>query len=116
MQYALTELFEARQDRLLTLQGMNHGRGGGGTGKPGRTYLPGDGQGCQGCHPPDLPAAGDLRRWQCKNTRRRAAPNLSLITEFSDKDMVEEILDTFTAYRLISMDHDPGHPHSQSWR
>jgi len=106
MQYALTELYESRHDRLLPLSGYEAMGGvvGALANRAEQIYQEMDKDAQAATHQIflRLVTLGD----DGKNTRRRA-PQSELIEMFSDPDMVEEILDTFTDYRLISMDNDP---------
>jgi serine/threonine protein kinase/WD40 repeat protein len=107
LQYALTELFEARQGRLLSREAYQ--RIGGISGALARraeelyTSLP----------PADAAAAQQMflrlvtLGEGVEDTRRRV-PHAELLAVSADPEQMEEVLDTFAAYRLLSFDNDPG--------
>lgn len=107
LQYALTELFEARQGRLLSREAYQ--RIGGISGALARraeelyTSLP----------PADASAAQQMflrlvtLGEGVEDTRRRV-PRAELLAVAADPEQMEEVLDTFAAYRLLSFDNDPG--------
>jgi WD40 repeat protein/serine/threonine protein kinase len=106
LQYALTELFEQRQGRLLT-QEAYHAIGktiGALAKRADEIYTSLDTVGreavCQMFL--RLVTLGE----GTEDTRRRVARS-ELMAIAADPDLMDEIIDTFTAYRLLSLDNDP---------
>ncbi len=106
LQFALTELFEARENRILTRQGYEQiGRAAGALAKRAeQLYL-------------ELAEAGREAVRQMflrlvtlgegsEDTRRRVARS-ELLAVAQDADLMDEVIDTFAAYRLLALDHDP---------
>jgi serine/threonine protein kinase/WD40 repeat protein len=107
LQYALTELFDNRQGRLLT-QGAYQEMGGtiGALAKRADEIyesLSEDGQGLARQMFLRLVTLGE----GVEDTRRRV-PRSELIAITENQDLMEEIIDTYTSYRLLSLDNDPG--------
>lgn len=107
LQYALTELFERRRGRVLTREAY---QAIGGT------------VGALAKRAEDIfmelsPDAQHITREMflrlvtlgegTEDTRRRT-PRSELLAISEDPDMMDEIIDTFAAYRLLSLDNDPG--------
>jgi WD40 repeat protein/serine/threonine protein kinase len=106
LQYALTELFERRQGRLLTHAAFQDMGGAvGALAKRAedlyREFNP-DGQETIRQMFLRLVTLGE----GAEDTRRRVHRS-ELLAITSDQEMMEEIIDTFVAYRLLSLDHDP---------
>jgi WD40 repeat protein/serine/threonine protein kinase len=106
LQYALTELFERRQGRMITH--MAYQEMGGAVGALAkraddlyREFKP-DGQEAirQMFLRLVIPGEGS------ENTRRRV-PRSELMALVADNELIDEIIDTFVAYRLLSLDNDP---------
>jgi len=106
LQYALTELFEQRTDRTMThdvYQAL-----GGATGALARRaeelYHEQDEHGQRMLRQMFLRliALGD----GVEDTRRRVRRS-ELLAIAKDDDHMDELIDTFTAYRLLTLDHDP---------
>ncbi len=116
MQYALTELFEQRDDRLLTQQAYENI--GGAIGALARRaealYLEQDEDGKETIRQMflRLVTAGDLESDLASNsamlvdTSRRVLRS-ELLSAAKEPEQLEEIIDTFADYRLLSLDHDP---------
>lgn len=106
LQYALTELFEQRNGRLLTQEAyLAIGKTIGALAKRAEQIWA------------SLDTAGRETVRQLflrlvtlgegtEDTRRRVARS-ELMAIAADRDLMEEIIDTFTAYRLLSLDNDP---------
>ena len=105
LQYALTELFDRREGRLLTQAAYTAIGGAVGAlanraeelfysqDAPGREMI------CQMFL--RLVTLGE----QAGNSRRRV-PRSELLSLGGDRDLMEEIIDTFADYRLLSLDHE----------
>lgn len=106
LQYALTELFEQRQGRVLThetYQSIGKSTGALAT-RAEQIYAE---------LTPELKEAARQMFLRLvtlgegtEDTRRRV-PRLELLAITSDTDLMDEVIDTFTAYRLLSLAHDP---------
>lgn len=106
LQYALTELFEQRQGRMLTHEAYQAiGKTTGALAKRAEQI-----------YAELTPELQETVRQMflrlvtlgegAEDTRRRIARS-ELLAIASDSDMVDEIIDTFAEYRLLSLDHDP---------
>jgi energy-coupling factor transporter ATP-binding protein EcfA2 len=106
LQYALTELFEQRQGRLLTDEAYQMiGRTVGALAKRAeQTYneLTSEGQEAARQMFLRLVTLGE----GVEDTRRRVARS-ELLGIASDSELIDEVIDTFANYRLLSLDHDP---------
>jgi WD40 repeat protein/serine/threonine protein kinase len=106
MQYALTELFEHREDHTLTHAGYKEI--GGSVGALAKrieeiySELPDDGREQVRQMFLRLVTLGE----GAEDTRRRV-PRSELLAIGKEPELAEEIIDTFTASRLLSLDHDP---------
>lgn len=106
LQFALTELFERRNGRLLTHQAYQEmGRAIGALARRADELyiaLPATGQ--------DIARQIFLRLLTLgegtEDTRRRVSRS-ELLSLSTDTDLIEEILDTFASFRLLTLDHDP---------
>lgn len=106
LQYALTELFDRREDRLIT--NAAYQQIGGAVGalahRADEIY--------QGLTPEgrDLTQQMFIRLVTLgegtEDTRRRTLQS-ELLSLTQNRDLMEEIIDQFAAYRLLSLDHDP---------
>jgi WD40 repeat protein/serine/threonine protein kinase len=107
LQYALTELFDNRQGRLLTQDAYNEMGGtiGALAKRADDVYenLSPDGQSLARQMFLRLVTLGE----GVEDTRRRVARG-ELIAIADDLDLMDEIIDTYTSYRLLSLDNDPG--------
>ncbi|HEX9924605.1 MAG TPA: protein kinase [Anaerolineae bacterium] len=107
LQFALTELFEAREDRILTRQGYEQiGRAAGALAKRAeQLYLELADTGREAVRQMflRLVTLGE----GSEDTRRRVARS-ELLAIAQDADLMDEVIDTFAAYRLLALDHDPG--------
>lgn len=106
LQYALTELFELQDQRTLSLE--SYEKMGGAVGalaqRAEALFAELDDKGKENVHKMflRLVAVGE----ESEEFRRRVT--LSEILEISeDKDVMEEVVDTFSTYRLLTLDHDP---------
>lgn len=105
LQYALTELFEVRENRMLTHAGYD--LVGGAIGSLGRRseeiYIEFNEEGQQTVQQMflRLVTLGE----DVEVTRRRVA-RTELLAITDDDDLMDEIIDTFANYRLLSLDHD----------
>jgi WD40 repeat protein/serine/threonine protein kinase len=120
LQYALTELFEQRQDRLLTEE--SYAAIGGAAGalalRAEELYKEQDDEGQEairqmflrlvtaGPAPDKLAARGGADGPTQAGTRRRVR-RAELLSATVDPDRLDEIIDTYADYRLLSLDHDP---------
>ena len=106
LQYALTELFDRREGRLLTNQAYQQigGAVGALANRADEIYrgLTEDGQELAHQMFMRLVTLGE----GAEDTRRRAL-HTELLSLTDNRDLMEEIIDQFTAYRLLSLDHDP---------
>ncbi len=113
LQYALTELFEAREGRTLTRAAYQEIGGGVGAlaNKAEEIYQEFDPAGREAARQlflrlvslADEAADGD----RATDTRRRVA-RADLLALADNPDVMDEVIDTFGAYRMLSLDHDPG--------
>ena len=107
LQFALTELFEVRENRTLTKQGYEQiGRAAGALAKRAeQLYLELDETGREAVRQMflRLVTLGE----GSDDTRRRVARS-ELLAIAQDADLMDEVIDTFAAYRLLALDHDPG--------
>lgn len=106
LQYALTELFDRRQGRVLT-RGAYQAMGGavGALAKRAEALFhefKSDSQEAIRQMFLRLVTLGD----GTEDTRRRVRRS-ELLAIASDQDMMDDVIDTFVAYRLLSLDHDP---------
>ena len=106
LQYALTELFEERQGRVISFENYRAiGKTTGALAKRAEeiySELTPEQQGIAQQMFLRLVTLGE----GVEDTRRRTLRSeLSAIA--ADSDAMEEIIDTFSAYRLLSLDHDP---------
>lgn len=106
LQYALTELFERRDGRMLTHAAYREiGGAVGALAKRAEelySELNADGREAVRQIFLRLVTLGE----GTEDTRRRT-PRSELLALGSDADLVDEIIDTFAAYRLLALDHDP---------
>jgi serine/threonine protein kinase len=107
LQYALTELFEQRKGRLLTREAYD--TIGGSVGALARradeAYLDFDDIGQQAARQMflRLVTLGE----GVEDTRRRVLRS-ELLAIVPDPDVMDEVIDTYAEYRLLSLDNDPG--------
>lgn len=106
LQYALTELFERRQGRLLTCAAYEQigGAVGALANRAEEIFHSLDGAGRELTRQLflRLVTLGD----RAEDTRRRV-PRSELLTLAANRDLMEEIIDTFADYRLLSLGHEP---------
>lgn len=106
LQYALTELFEQRQGRLLTREAYHAiGKTIGALAKRAdEIYLSLGTSGQEAAHQlfMRLVTLGE----GTEDTRRRVM-RAELLSITDEPDLMDEIIDTFTTYRLLSLDNDP---------
>lgn len=106
LQYALTELFDNRDGRRLTTQAYERvGRAVGALARRAQAvYDEMDKVGQQAARQMflRLVTLGE----GSEDTRRRVARS-ELLAVIPDSDVMEEVIDIFAAYRLLSLDHDP---------
>ncbi len=105
LQYALTELFEQRANRVLTHEAyLALGGAAGALAKRAEGLY----------HEQDAAGQDAIRQMflrlialgeGAEDTRRRV-PRSELLS-LSDDDLMDEMLDTYAAYRLLTLDHDP---------
>jgi serine/threonine protein kinase/WD40 repeat protein/energy-coupling factor transporter ATP-binding protein EcfA2 len=108
LQYALTELFEARVERLLTHTAYE--AIGGLTGALARRaeepYLEQGGHGREAIRQLFLRLVELDGSALSPDTRRRESRS-ELIALAANEDVMDELIDTYAAYRLLTLDHDP---------
>ncbi len=106
LQYALTELFEQRANRTVTHDAYQ--ALGGATGALTRRAE-------ELYHEQDEDGQKSLRQMFLRlvtlgegveDTRRRV-PRSELLAIAGDEDRMDEVIDTYAAYRLLTLDHDP---------
>jgi WD40 repeat protein len=106
LQYALTELFDRREGRLLTNRAYQEigGAVGALANRADEIYrsLSPDAQELAHQMFMRMVTLGE----GAEDTRRRANQS-ELLSLTSNTDLMEEIIDQFAAYRLLSLDHDP---------
>ncbi|MBN1966457.1 MAG: protein kinase [Anaerolineae bacterium] len=106
LQYALTELFDNRDGRRLTRRAYEQiGRTTGALARRAETiYAELDSVGQEAARQMflRLVTLGE----GAEDTRRRV-PRAELLAVAPDTDMMDEVIDTYTAYRLLTLDHDP---------
>jgi WD40 repeat protein/serine/threonine protein kinase len=106
LQYALTELFDNRAGRRLTSQAYEYiGKTTGALARRAEAiYAELDQTGQETVHQMflRLVTLGE----GVEDTRRRV-PRAELLAVVDDQDVMDEVIDTYTAYRLLSLDHDP---------
>ncbi|HSG15595.1 MAG TPA: protein kinase, partial [Anaerolineae bacterium] len=109
LQYALTELFEERDERTLTHKA--YAAIGGATGalatRAEELYLEQDGAGRETIRQLFLRLVSVGRDDESPADTRRRVPQTELLALSPDEDLLEEIVDIFTTYRLLTLDHDP---------
>ncbi len=107
LQYALTELFEQREGRVLTHEAYQAiGRTTGALARRAdQIYEELTLELREAAHQMflRLVTLGE----GVEDTRRRVARS-ELLAITADTDLMDEVIDTFAAYRLLSLDHDPG--------
>lgn len=106
LQYALTELFEQREGRVLTQKAYQAlgGAVGALAQRADEIYLEQPPEGREAIHQMflRLVTLGE----DAEDTRRRV-PRSELLGVAADPAVMDEIIDTFAAYRLLTLDHDP---------
>jgi WD40 repeat protein/serine/threonine protein kinase len=106
LQYSLTELFEVRTNRKLTQEGYQSigGAVGALAKRAEEVYAELDavGHACVQQMFLRLVTLGE----GTEDTRRRV-PRSELLAVTQEPDVMDEIIDTYAAYRLLSLDHDP---------
>jgi WD40 repeat protein/serine/threonine protein kinase len=109
LQYALTELFEGRDGRTLT-RSTYEGIGGAAGALARRAeelYREQDSEGREALHQMFLRLVVlDDDSATSPASRKRVARS-ELIAVSLDKDLMEELIDAFAAYRLLTLDHNP---------
>ncbi len=108
LQYALTELFERREGRLLTRQGYEAiGRATGALARRAEElFNEQDESGQEAVRQLFLRlVAVDEAQEGLPDTRRRALR--SELDAVAAEDLVEEIINSYAAHRLLTLDHDP---------
>ncbi len=107
LQYALTELFEQRQGRLLTHDAYQSigGTVGALAKRAEEIYAGLDDAGKEAVRQMflRLVTLGE----GVEDTRRRV-PRAELMAITATPELIDEVIDTFAAYRLLSLDNDPG--------
>lgn len=107
LQYALTELFEARENRTLTHEGYRQiGRATGALARRAEqiyTELDEPGQEAARQMFLRLVTLGE----GVEDTRRRVA-RAELLAIAANPDLMDEVIDTYAIYRLLALDHEPG--------
>jgi serine/threonine protein kinase/WD40 repeat protein len=108
LQYALTELFENREGRLLTHTAYS--AIGGATGAVAKRaeelYLEQDEAGRELIRQLFLRLALVSQEDDALPGTRRRVPQAELLALSADEDLVDEVIDIFAAYRLLTLDHD----------
>jgi WD40 repeat protein/serine/threonine protein kinase len=108
LQYALTELFDERRNRTLTHQA--YAAIGGATGalakRAEELYLEQDATGQEAIRQLFLRLVSVSREDGGPADTCRRVPQAELLALSADEDWLEEIIDLFAAYRLLTLDHD----------
>jgi WD40 repeat protein/DNA-binding CsgD family transcriptional regulator len=106
LQYALTELFDRRKGRLLTYEAYQKigGAVGALANRADEIYQSLSAEGQELAHQMfmRLVTLGE----GAEDTRRRAS-QAELLSLTENTDLMEEVIDQFADYRLLSLDHDP---------
>jgi WD40 repeat protein/serine/threonine protein kinase len=113
LQYALTELFESREGRLITTDAFNTigGAGGALAGRAEDLYQEQDEIGREMIRQMFLRLValreplGESDGTSATETRRRV-PRSELLSAASEPDRLEDIIDTYADYRLFTLDHE----------
>lgn len=109
LQFALTELFEHREGRTLTRQAYNAigGAAGALAGRAEALYREQDAKGQEATRQIflRLVAVGEERDILPDTRRRVLRAELAGIT--TEEEVTDEIIETFAAHRLLTLDHDP---------
>ncbi|MDX1687201.1 MAG: protein kinase [Candidatus Promineifilaceae bacterium] len=109
LQYALTELFEERDERTLTHEAYT--AIGGATGalakRAEELYREQDTGGRELVRQVFLRLVSVGREEEAPADTRRRVPRAELQDLSTDDDLLDEIVDLFAAYRLLTLDHDP---------
>ena len=114
LQYALAELFELREDRLITTRAFNAigGAGGALAGRAEDLYQEQDEAGREMIRQMLLrlvalrDSVGETDGPAMTETRRRV-PRSELLSATSEPERLDDIIDTYAAYRLLTLGHDP---------
>jgi serine/threonine protein kinase/WD40 repeat protein len=109
LQYALTELFEGRDGHLLTHAAYQAigGTSGALASRAEELYQDQDARGREAIRQIFLRlVALDDAAASAESRRRTARSELTEVAQ--DEELTDEIVDTFVAYRLLTLDHDPG--------
>jgi serine/threonine protein kinase/WD40 repeat protein len=108
LQYALTELFEQREGRLLTHAAYAAlGRATGTLAKRAEElYLEQDEAGRELIHQLFLRLVTSKQEDDALPDTRRRVHLAELLALSADEDLMDEIIDIFVAYRLLTLDHD----------
>ncbi len=116
LQFTLAELFEQREGRLLTQEAYQAlgGAAGALAGRAEELYQEQDAAGREATRQMFLrlvsvPAqvSGTTADVVSTADTRRRVPRKELLSAAADPEQLDEIIDTFAAYRLLSLDHDP---------
>ena len=109
LQYALTELFEERDER--TLKHEAYTAIGGATGalatRAEELYLEQNENGREMIRQLFLRLVSVGRADENPTDTRRRVPQTELLALSAEEDLLEEMVDLFAAYRLLTLDHDP---------
>ncbi|MDX1614304.1 MAG: protein kinase, partial [Candidatus Promineifilaceae bacterium] len=109
LQYALTELFEERDGRVLTLQAYREI--GGATGALARRaeelFLAHDGEGQEAIRQLFLRLVAIGEGIDALPDARRRVLRTELTAAATDQELMDEIIDSYAAYRLLTLDHEP---------
>jgi WD40 repeat protein/serine/threonine protein kinase len=108
LQYALTELFEVRNNRTLSHDGYQQVGGviGALANRAEELYAESDASGQESIRQMFLRLVA-MGEDDAEDIRRRV-PRSELLEIVDNVEAMDEIIDTFAAYRLLSLDHDPG--------
>jgi WD40 repeat protein/serine/threonine protein kinase len=120
LQYALTELFERREGRLLVSDAYEAigGASGALAGRAEELYQEQEETGRELIHqmflrlvtagaPGDDPASGGAADGATPPDIRQRVLRSELLSAAADPDSLDEIIDTYAAYRLLSLDYHP---------
>lgn len=116
LQYALTELFDQREDRFLTHQVFSQigGAGGALASRAEQLYQEQDIQGQEMIRQMFLrlvavgePQIQEKAEIQITSKTSRRMLLSDLLSSATEPDQLEDIIDTYVGYRLLTLDHDP---------
>ena len=110
LQYALTELFEQRDGRILTHQAYQGigGVAGALASRAEESYLEQDGNGQEATRQMFMRLVSVDQQGETLPDTRRRVPASELLSLTDNEELMDELIDIYAAYRLLTLDNDPG--------